>query len=54
MKKWVIQYLKAFIHNVIVHPAMMIMPAKWGDWMHDINATWAFGLDKFDELDLEK
>jgi len=43
MKKWLVQYSKEFVHNVIVHPLMMFMPVKWGNWMHDTNAEWAFG-----------
>jgi len=50
MKTW----LKAFTHNAIVHPMMMFMPAALGDRLHDWNATWAFGLERYDELSLEK
>jgi len=50
MKTW----LKAFAHNCIVHPMMMFMPAALGDRLHDWNATWAFGLERYDELSLEK
>ena len=49
MKQW----LKEFIHNVIVHPLMMFMPAKYGNWLHDRNATWTFNLGRYDELQLE-
>jgi len=37
------QWLKDFVHNVIVHPAMMFLPADLGDKMHNKNAEWAFG-----------
>ena len=49
MKQW----LKEFIHNVIVHPLMMFMPSKYGNWLHDWNATWTFNLGRYDELQLE-
>ena len=49
MKNW----LKCFVHNCIVHPLMMFMPKKWAHEMHDRNADWAFGLDRYDELKLE-
>lgn len=35
-------YLKAFVHNVIVHPLMMFLPSKVGAKLHDKNAEWAF------------
>jgi len=46
MKTW----LKAFAHNCIVHSMMMFVPAALGDRLHDWNATWAFGLKRYDEL----
>ena len=46
-------YTKEFIHNVVVHPLMMVLPSKYATKMHDINATWAFGLNKYDEIALE-
>jgi len=49
MKKW----LKEFVHNVIVHPLMMFLPKDLSHRMHDKNAAWAFGLNKYDELKLE-
>lgn len=49
MRKW----LKSFVHNCVVHPMMPFLPVKAADWLHDKNATWAFGLYKFDELNLE-
>jgi hypothetical protein len=39
MKQW----FKEFIHNVIVHPLMMFMPAKYGNRLHNVNAKWTFG-----------
>ena len=50
MKTW----LKAFTHNCIVHPMMMFVPGRIGDKMHDWNADWAFGEERYDELALEK
>lgn len=49
MKQW----LKEFIHNVIVHPLMMFIPVKYANWLHDWNATWTFNLERYDELYLE-
>jgi len=46
-------YIKEFIHNVVVHPLMMVLPSKYATKMHDINATWVFGLNKYDEIALE-
>jgi hypothetical protein len=48
------KYVKEFIHNVVIHPLMMFMPADIAHYMHDANATWAFGLQRYDELTLEK
>ena len=31
-----------FIHNVVAHPLMEILPMKWGDWLHDTTAEKAF------------
>lgn len=53
MKKWLLSYVKYFIHNVIVHPLMMFLPAKTATKMHDINANWAYGLSRYDEINLE-
>jgi hypothetical protein len=49
MKNW----LKSFVHNVIVHPLMMVLPTDLAHYMHDKNAYWAFGPFTCDELDLE-
>lgn len=47
------QYLKEFVHNVIVHPLMMFLPKELGNRLHDKNANWAFDLERYDELKLE-
>lgn len=47
------QYAKSFVHNVIVHPLMMVLPKNLANAVHDLNANWAFGLERFDELALE-
>lgn len=47
-------WLKAFVHNVVVHPLMMFVPCDIAHTMHDRNANWAFGLNRYDELKLEK
>ena len=47
-------YIKEFIHNVVVHPLMMVLPSKYATKMHDINATWVFGLNKYDEININQ
>lgn len=47
-------WVKDFIHNCIVHPMMPFMPKQLANRFHDWNATWAFGLERYDELKLEK
>lgn len=49
MKQW----LKDFVHNCVVHPAMPFLPVRVANWLHDKNANWAFGLERYDELALE-
>ena len=49
MKQW----LKSFVHNCVMHPAMPFLPVKVANWLHDKNANWAFGLERYDELALE-
>lgn len=49
MKQW----LKSFVHNCVVHPAMPFLPVKLANWLHDKNANWAFGLERYDEVGLE-
>lgn len=53
MKKLIVSYIKDFIHNVIVHPLMMLLPANLATKMHDKNANWAYGLNRYDEIKLE-
>lgn len=49
------QFFKDFVHNVIVHPLMMILPNDLANKTHDMNANWAFGLDtRLDELGIEQ
>jgi small basic protein len=50
MKQW----LMSFTHNVIVHPLMMFLPSELGTKLHDYNATWVFGLNRYDEIKLEQ
>ena len=38
MKQW----LKSFVHNCVVHPAMPFLPVRVANWLHDKNANWAF------------
>lgn len=47
------QWFKDFVHNCIVHPMMPFLPVAIANALHDRNATWAFGLERFDELALE-
>lgn len=35
-------WLRAFVHNCIVHPLMQFLPRRVGDALHDRNAKWAF------------
>ena len=46
------QFLKEFVHNVIVHPLMMILPTDKACVLHDTNANWAFK-ERCDELYLD-
>lgn len=32
-----------FIHNVVVHPLMEVLPQRWGDYLHDVTGQKAFG-----------
>ena len=50
MKQW----LKDFVHNCVVHPAMPFLPVSVANWLHDKNANWAFGLERYDEVGLEQ
>ena len=50
MKQW----LKNFVHNCVVHPAMPFLPVRVANLLHDKNANWAFGLERFDEVGLEQ
>jgi len=31
-----------FIHNVVAHPLMEVLPERFGDWFHDWTAARAF------------
>lgn len=42
----VVEYVKAFIHNVFVHPLMMLMPRAWADRFHNWNWNMLYGKDK--------
>lgn len=50
MKSW----FKSFVHNCIVHPLMQFLPRDLANEMHDRNADWAFSLNRYDELKLER
>ena len=49
-------WLKSFVHNVIIHPLMQFLPRNLGTKLHDKNANWAFGLklEDNDRLHLTK
>lgn len=47
------QWFKDFIHNSIVHPILPFLPISIANKIHDANASWAFGLDRYDELSIE-
>lgn len=36
------QYLKEFVHSVVVHPTMMFLPKSYRKSFHDWNANWTF------------
>ncbi len=36
------QYLKEFIHSVVIHPLMMFLPKEHRDRFHNWNAEWTF------------
>ncbi len=48
------RFAREFVHNVIVHPAMMIVPLDIATAMHDRNADWAFAKERHDELAIEQ
>jgi hypothetical protein len=50
MKQW----LKDFVHNVIVHPLMMVLPSDKATELHDRNARWCWGDNHYPELKLEQ
>lgn len=31
-----------FVHNVVAHPLMEVLPERWGEWLHDETARRAF------------
>jgi len=49
MKNWI----NDFVHNVFVHPLLMLMPKETATRFHDWHATVAYGLERYDELELE-
>ena len=40
------RFAREFVHNVIVHPAMMLLPYNAATLMHDRNADWAFSQER--------
>ena len=31
------------VHNVIAHPLLVMLPDRWGTWLHDTTARLAWG-----------
>lgn len=54
MKNKLIRYFKDVVHNAIVHPLMIFLPSDLATKMHDYNANWAYGKNRYDELKIEK
>lgn len=50
MENW----LKDFVHNCVIHPLMPFLSTSFATQMHDRNADWAFGGNRFDEVAIEK
>ncbi len=48
------QFGREFVHNVIIHPFMMVLPRHIANELHDRNGDWAFGQTRFNELALEQ
>ena len=48
------QFGRDLVHNVFVHPAMMLLPAHLAHELHDRNADWAFSQNRFDEIAAEQ
>ena len=48
------QFGRDLVHNVFVHPAMMLLPAHLAHKLHDRNADWAFSQNRFDEIAAEQ
>jgi hypothetical protein len=48
------QFSRDLVHNVIIHPCMMLLPAHLAHELHDRNADWAFSQNRVDELGAEK
>lgn len=46
-------WFKEVVHNCIIHPLMVFLPSYLATRMHDRNADWAFGEQRFDEIGLE-
>lgn len=50
MKQW----FKDFVHNAVVHPLMVFLPSELATYIHDRNANWAFGNNRYDEVGIEE
>ena len=48
------QFGRDLVHNVIVHPCMMLLPKHLAHELHDRNADWAFSQNRFDEIAAEQ
>ena len=50
LKSWILDV----IHNCIIHPIMPFLPAGLATDLHDRNANWAFGSNRWDEIGIER
>ena len=46
--------LHAVVHNMIIHPLMVLMPFDIGRKMHDAHAKWAWGDSSVEENAIEE
>jgi len=49
MKRWITDA----VHNMFIHPLMVLLPVNVGNRLHDWHARIAFGDDRLDEIGLE-
>lgn len=42
MRAILINWLKDFLHNCVIHPLLPFLPRKLGDLLHEVNGKWAY------------